>query len=655
MSSLFSFITIAKRPRTSQLLASTVLSSALIVACDGAAFAQQPVSYPVELPDIVVSATSVPTPAEQVASSVTVITAAEIERDQRRTVPEALKTVPGLNVIQNGGVGGQTSIFMRGTNSNHTKVLIDGMDVSDPSNPNRSFDLGQLLTTDIERIEVLRGPQSGLYGADAVGGVISIITKRGQGPAKVSGFVEGGSFGTFNQAASLSGSQDRINYAFNIAHFRSTDTPVTPTDLLPPGRQAIGNFYDNVTFSTKLGADLTETFGVNFVARYTDAKLRFTGDDFSVFPSVPAARQSTQVVNQFFTRGEAVWSLFDGRFKNYFGFGYADHSNWNKSPDTAFGYTLPTVSNGDRTKVDWRGVAAVAPGHTVVMGLEQETERLRTAKLSAENSYKAGYIELQSEYLNRYFLVANARFDDNDSFGGHATWRVAPAMLVPGTDTKLKASVGTAFKAPTLSQLFEDFPEFNFFANPNLLPEESLGWDAGFEQPFLNDRIRVGATYFHNDIKNLIVANASFTSNINLGEATTSGVEAFAAVILTERLKVRTDYTYTKAVDDETGLELLRRPRNKVSATAVWTPYDPLVLSATVLHVSEWIDGNRSFSIPRLTAPGYTTVNLAANYTVNENAKVFARIDNLFDARYQNPTGFLQPGFAIYGGVRLTN
>lgn len=168
---------------------------------------------------VVVSPTTVPTPSDQSGSSVSVITANDIERQQLRTVRDVLATVPGLNVVQNGGPGGQTSVFIRGTNSNHVKVLIDGIDLSDPSNPNEAFDFGQLLTGDIERIEVLRGPQSGLYGSDAIGGVISITTKAGNGPPKVTLSTEGGSFGTTNERASLSGSQANFNYVFNVQIF----------------------------------------------------------------------------------------------------------------------------------------------------------------------------------------------------------------------------------------------------------------------------------------------------------------------------------------------------------------------------------------------------------------------------------------------------
>src|SRR6185437_3708679 len=236
------------------------------------------------LPQIVVSPTTIPTPSNEIASSVTVITAADLERDQIRTVPDALNAVAGLNVVQTGGLGGQTAIFMRGTNSNHVKVLIDGIDVGDPSIPNGAFDFAHLLADDIERIEVLRGPQSGLYGSDAIGGVISITTKKGEGPPKVTATFEGGSFGTFNQATGLRGSQGEFNYSFNILHLQSKSIPVTPLDLLAPGEQRNNDYYNNWTYSTKLGANLSDNLAVNLVARYTDAKHGLTADDGVNFP-----------------------------------------------------------------------------------------------------------------------------------------------------------------------------------------------------------------------------------------------------------------------------------------------------------------------------------------------------------------------------------
>src|SRR5690348_11504697 len=206
------------------------------------------VLHPVYLP-VVTVATRTETPEYQIASSVTVITADEIAQQQARTLADVLRDVPGLNLVQSGGPGAQASVFMRGTNSNHTKVLIDGIDVSDPSSSGANFDFSQLLTQDIERVEVLRGPQSGLYGSDAIGGVINIITKGGQQAPGQSANVEGGSFNTFNQAGSANGSTGQFYYNAGVEHLHTGSTPVTPLDLLSPGEKRNNDYYDNLTAS----------------------------------------------------------------------------------------------------------------------------------------------------------------------------------------------------------------------------------------------------------------------------------------------------------------------------------------------------------------------------------------------------------------------
>jgi vitamin B12 transporter len=531
-------------------------------------------------------------------------------------------------------------------------VLIDGIDANDPSQDG-VFDFGQVLTSDIVQVEVLRGPQSSLYGSDALGGVVNIVTKKGEGPPQFRAALEGGSFETFNQTASVSGSISRFNYAFNVAHYLADDTPVTPLDLLPPSRKRINDSYENTTVSTKLGIDLTDTFGIDFAGRYTDSTLFFTGEDFSFFPSVPAAAQSEQNARQLFTRGEARLALFNGAFKNRFGVGYTNYRTTIQAPDTGFGLPPENINHGDRIKFDWQGNIELGKGHALILGVEDQTDRLLDSPISAANDNVAGFAEVQSEIAPNLFAAVSGRYDDNDRFGGKATWRIAPAYLVPNIGTKLKASYGTGFKAPSLTQLFVSFPAFNFFANPNLEPEESEGFDVGFEQPLAGERVRFGATYFHNNITNLINANASFTSLENVGEATTEGVETFFSVAVTERFKVRGDYTYTDAIDDTTGLELLRRPKHKASLTAIWLPTDRLSLSATMLYVGSQVDGNRSFSIQRLDTDPYFVVNLAADYDLGKGVTLFARIDNLFDRRYENPTGFQRPGFGVFAGMRV--
>ncbi|GAU84522.1 TonB-dependent siderophore receptor [Bosea sp. BIWAKO-01] len=607
----------------------------------------------IALDEIVVSATARPTPAREIANSVTVITAGDIEREQRRTLPQALAAVPGLNVVQTGGPGGLTSVFIRGTNSNHVKVLIDGIEANDPATPNRSFDFGSMLTDDIERIEVLRGPQSGLYGANALGGVISITTKRGEGSPKLTARAEAGSYGTFNQAVGLSGGDDRFNYALSIAHFKSDSTPVTPPGLVPPGRRSNPNSYDNWTYSARFGVALSDTLSLNWVGRYTDGYLLFTGD--SGFPSTPSGFRSSQDYKQAFTRGEVVWDPLGGRFVNRFGLSYSNQDRTGRTPNAIGILGLPTENLGERTKVDWRGDLELMKGQTLVMGLQYERERLETRALTASNGNTGAFAELQSNFGDRLFMVSNIRYDDDETFGGHTTYRFAPAYIVPGTETKLKASYGTGFKAPTLSERFSDFrPASNFFGNPNLKPEESRGWDLGFEQPLLADKVRFGATYFHNDIENLIVTNVARDSYANIGKATTKGVEAFAALEISPQFKVRADYTFTIAKDDIARQELLRRPRHKASVTASWTPVDKLTLSATLIYVGERVDGNRDFSISRMRAPGAAIVNLAAEYQATDRLSVFGRIDNLLDKRYENPVGFLVPGLSAYGGLKVT-
>lgn len=601
---------------------------------------------------VVVTATRIETPINQIGSSVTVIDDVEIELNQQRTLPDALQTVPGLNIVQTGGPGGKASVFVRGSNSNDTKVLIDGIDANDPSQDG-VFDFGQVLTSDLARVEVLRGPQSSLYGSDALAGVINLVTKKGEGPPRFEGMLEGGSFDTFNQSARASGSISRFNYSFSVAHLFVDDTPVTPLDLLPPGRKRINDSYENTTLSTRLGADLTDTFGLEAVARYTDSMLFFTGDDFSVFPSVPAAEQSEQHAQQLFTRGQAQLALFDGAFKNTFGLGYTLYRTKIQAPDTGFGLPPANLNNGDRLKFDWLGNITITEQYALLLGFEDQNDRLLDSPISVGNGNFAGFAELQSEIVHGLFAAASVRHDENERFGGKTTWRIAPAYLVPKIGTKLKLSYGTGFKAPSLTQLFVDFPAFNFFANPNLKPEESEGYDFGFEQPLWQDRVRFGVTYFHNEITNLILANATFTSLENIGRATAEGVEVFASLAITDRFNLRVDYTYTDATDDDTGLELLRRPKHRASLSATWRPLDRLSISTTMIYVGSQVDGDRSFSIPRLNTDPYFIANLAAEYDVGKGVTVFARANNFFDERYQDPTGFQRPGFGVYGGVRV--
>lgn len=603
---------------------------------------------PVALPPVVVSATRIPTPEAQLGSSVTVITGDEIERKQERTLPDVLQDVPGLNVVQTGGPGSVTSVFIRGTNSNHTKILIDGVDASDPSSSNGAFDFSQILASDIERIEVLRGPQSGLYGSDAIGGVISITTKQGSGPPRLRASVEGGSFGTFNQSAGISGSLSRFSYNFDFSHLHTADTPVTPPGLVPPGRPVNPDYYDNITLATRLGARLTDNFDLGLVARYVDSTLRSTADDFLGPEAIPSDSDN----HEFFTRATAHLVLFDGTFDQTVGVAYTDYTRRLVDPnDTP---AVPAYYRGDQVKIDYQGNIRLMPGQVLTFGAEHQLDEIDdSAPVVAQMANDAVFLQLQSSFGERFFNTTSVRYDNNDRFGGKATFRVAPAFLIPETGTKLKGSIGTGFKAPTLDDMFDSYPEFGFFANPYLKPETSVGYDIGFEQSLFGDRAAFGATYFHNNIANLISINETGTSLANIGQATTQGVETFVSYRPVKAVTLRADYTYTNAVDDILHQELLRRPRDKASLNATWQVTEAASVSATVLYVGPWVDINRSGSVSGLIAKGYTLVNLAGSYDLGHGLTAFARINNLLDQHYQDPTGFLHPGLGVFAGLRM--
>jgi vitamin B12 transporter len=620
-------------------------SSVALVALIAPAFAQT------NDENVVVSATRIPTPLAEIASSVTLITAADIEARQQRSLSDVLRSVPGVNIVQSGGAGGQTSLFIRGTNSNHTKVLLDGIDISDPSTANGVADLSKLLTDDIAKVEVLRGPQGALYGSDAIGGVVNIITQSGEGPMKITADAEGGSFGTFNQRGSVSGSEGDFRYAATVQHFHSGATPVTPLNLLRPGEKRNDDFYDNVSATTKLGYQVSDNFDLGLVGHYTNSLGKITGDafDFATFASFPSPTRTRIETLQYETRGTAHLILWDGRLDQTLGLAYGHSILATQDPDNGDGRQI-----GDRIKLDWQGNIRVMDGHTLVLGAETARDALHPgvafgfpSPLSRGITTNAGFAELQSDFGMGLYDSVSVRYDDNSRFGDRTTWRVAPAWVIG--NTKLKASAGTGFKAPALQQLYGTFG-----GNAFLKSETSFGYDVGVEQSLFDGAVTGGVTWFQNNIKNLIVSGPAPAFRLmNVGRARTDGVESFIAWKALDTLTLRADYTYTDALDAGTKLALLRRPRHKASVNADWQASDDLSLDATLLYVGPQIDGNRDFSIPRLKMPDYVTVDLAASYRLNQKWSLFGRIENLTDANYQSPDGFLRPRIGAYGGIKV--
>ncbi len=276
-------------------------------------------------------------------------------------------------------------------------------------------------------------------------------------------------------------------------------------------------------------------------------------------------------------------------------------------------------TRASRIKVDYQGNVRLIEGETLVLGADREVNRLVNSNpLWAVDGDTAGFAELQSNIGGRLFNAASIRYDADDQFGSATTFRIAPAFLIPETGTKLKASVGTGFKAPTLDELYNNYPAYGFFANPDLRPETSIGYDAGFEQTLLPDRISFGATYFANNIKNLIDINATSTSYVNVGQARTFGLESFLSLSPWSGFTIRTDYTYTVAKDEVTQLDLLRRPRDKLSLSATLQATPALLLSATFVYTGPWADTNRAETADQSCRAGLHAASISPRLTISD-------------------------------------
>ena len=619
-----------------------------------AAAAEEPVE---RLPEVVVTATRLPTPLEQVASSVTVITAEDIARNQFRTLSEALTAVPGLNVVQSGPTGTASSVFIRGTESNHTLVLIDGIEINDPSTPDGAFDFAHLLLGGVERIEVLRGSQSTLYGSDAIGGVINIITKRGEGPLAFAASLEGGSHRTFNQSASISGSQGRFDYRFNVDRFDTGGTSITPERNRPAGAGDEDDGFQNANLSGRFGLKLADNLRLNFVGRYVNDEL-----ELDTSPEDPNAVQDTR---QLFARAEAQFSLFDGAFDNRLGVAYTDHDRENKDPADALSASFSFARfEGKKLKFDWQGNLYLVENHIITLGLETEEEKADSSstfssgfssRTSNDTRTNAAYAQLQSSFADRFFTTLGVRVDDHEEFDTAVTWRLAPTYIHRETGTKLKGSYGTGFKAPGLDQLFgasflDPFGQI-FQGNPDLKPERSRAFDLGFEQALLAGRAAFGATYFDIEIEDLIDFNSTFTSLENVGQADIHGVEAFLSFRPIPKLGLRADYTYTRAEDTTTEADLLRRPKHKASVRANYQVLDNARLAASVVYTGRRkdIDSN---TFARISTPSYTVINLAGSYRISETWRIFGRVNNLLDKDYEPADGFQGAGIGGFVGIR---
>ncbi len=624
---------------------------------------------------LIVTATRQPLPVEAVPAAVTVLDGDELRARGARLLVDALRLTPGTPVAQTGSFGGLTSLYMRGGESDYVQVLVDGVPVNQPGG---AFDFGHLRTEDVERVEIVRGPVSVLYGSAAVTGVIHVITRKGTGRPTVSGSVSGGrsnrvgaeadgAFGTLAFDAGISGATGGIDYAASAAHFATE------------GAYAFNNDYDNTTASARAGwANDATALRVN--GRLTDSEFHY--------PTDGAGRVGD--LNSFRTRrtlalGVSGSHTFSRRVRASIEAALHDEDTGEDdapdSPaDTLGFYAFDGTSQTVRRLVDGRVDIAVASSTLLTLGAAAEAQEGETSSRSQsafgesvdsadyDRASRAAYAQLLLTPGAGATLTAGARADDGE-YGTFVTWR-SGVSLRPG-EWVVRAAAGTAFKEPTF---YENFARGFVIGNPALDPERSLSFEIGLERTLDEGRIRFGATAYTQRFEDLIqytfaTSRPGESNYFNLGEARARGIEASASVALLEplRLDVAWDWLDTEVIasgdaGDLTfveGSHLLRRPEHRLSGALHWTPAVGSVwLGITHVGARQDID----FSSPE--APGgqrvpldpYTIVNAAAEIPVRtgESATIAGtvRIENALNARFQEIVGFPARGRALYLGVR---
>jgi vitamin B12 transporter len=613
--------------------------------------------------EIIVTATRLETPAKEIASSVTVITRERLEQAKKATVIEALQEVLGVSIIQNGPPGGAASVFLRGANSEHTLILMDGVELNDPISPSRSFDLAHLTLDNVDRIEILRGPQSTLYGSDALGGVVNIITKKRMGKPKFSLSSSGGSYGTIITTGEISGSTERTHYSLGTSYFRSEGFSAARTNY--EGNEEKDG-YRNFSLWGRLGFRLFNNLDVDLIVRTLNTKIDI--DNFGTAQDDDP--NNVQDYNALFIKTQIRKPMLNNRWELKLGLSVVDYDRQHRNP-TDEAHLLDSENGFFKSrlfKIDWQNNLFLHETNTFTLGIDYQQEQgeseynsdgiwgpyssifpLRQAQVTGF------YLQDQIRLANRFFATLGLRLDDHSQFGTVITYRLAPAFFIKATQTKFRTTYGTAFKSPSLYQLYAPGTILGPIGNTELNPEKSIGWDIGVEQQLLNGKVLLGVTYFYNDYKDLI--DYDFLQGyLNIRKAESKGSEVLIQARPFEDVSFSASYTGTEARDKDTDKVLLRRPKQKFTANLNYNFFKKGNLHLSLIYIGERDDEYYDFltwASTRETLPGYSLVNAAVSFNFTSSFQIFCRLDNIFNKEYEVIKGYGTPGFSVYGGVNF--
>ncbi|MEZ5564814.1 MAG: TonB-dependent receptor [Gammaproteobacteria bacterium] len=617
-------------------------------------------------------------PLAAVGSSVSVIDREQIEARQSVFAIDLLADIPGFAVSRSGGVGSQTQVRVRGAEANQLLVLIDGIEANDPAG-NDEFAFENLTTWDIERIEVVRGPQSALWGSDALSGVVNVITRQPTDAVSTQGFAEAGSFNTWSGGARLSGKLLGTRTGFSVSHVDSDGINNSLT-----GDEKDG--YRNTTATLTLAGNPATNLALDFIGRYTGTTKAYDTTDF-VVTGLPADSADVTDVGLGYFRAGGSLSLMDGQWTQRLRTAWTTTDSDNRNEFGANG-SMAADKYGVYYQTTWhfgadsRGVprAMNNTGNAVTLALEHEREEFSqrgTATPFGDPNQdqnletSAAVLELLLTPVDRLSVSLSGRYDHNSDFDSVSTARVTTTWSTETTGTRLHASFGTGQKAPTFSERYGFYAD-QFVGNPDLKPETSTGWELGFEQQLLasrfGDRFTAGATYFHEDLKDEIdgfvfdPTSSLFTAANLEGKSHRRGVEAVLNARIADDLNVSGSYTYVDATQPDAGSGLqtreIRRPQNSASFNVNWRFLETRAqlnanLNYTGHQYDTYFEVAPPFGTRTINLQNYYLLGIAASYRVAKQTQVYARLENALNEHYAEVYGYNTPRRNVYAGFRL--
>jgi vitamin B12 transporter len=587
-------------------------------------------------------------------ASVTLIDNDTLQLRQTRILSDVLRDVPGVAVGRTGAIGGMTQVRIRGSESNHVLVLIDGIEASDPYNG--EFDFGTLIADEAARVEVLRGQQSALYGSDAISGVIQYITLTGREAPGISLRAEGGSFGTASGGARIAGASDTLDYALSSSLYRTDGTPTARGGTRDIGSTSVGA-------SAKASWTPSAIFKLTGVGRYsyTDALTNnsaLDGPSFGYTVDSPGVRYRNDA---FYGLARAELTLADGHWTNALTGQFADTT---RKSYTAAG--LDFGDKGQRYKGSFESSYRLDTGRLVsritgAVDFEREQFRNTTPSEFAFQGRRStenwGFVGQYEGTLNALTIGASLRRDENDRFAGTTTYRLQAGYRLP-FGLRARGAYGTGVKNPGYFELY-GYSDGRYIGNPNLKPEKSKGWEAGVDQDIASGKATLGATYFDSKLENEIFTDypaPDFVATPDNRDTLSRqhGVEVFASASPIDQLRFDLAYTWLHARED--GTIEVRRPKHiaSVNATAI-SPDKRFSGTLTVRYNGRQADvayTDPSYAPVRVSLQEYVLINLNADYKLTDRLSVFGRVENLANEQYEEVFSFATPGRAAYGGVR---